>query len=209
MIHAWRRPRLAISLWAAFTLCVALSLPVYFKTYDRHYKAMKVEWTRAMFSGTEDVNRVRIGFTTREAQGLPSLLLRKTGLDERKPHHVLIALGISVLVLAVAWLLLSRGLPPEAQWLGWLALLPATQALSWFHVFLFVYPVLAVGAEIALRRDDRRAAWGFLACALLVGAVTNKTMGALGAELEMASIKLWGSLLGLWLFRRTVLAPGR
>ncbi len=202
LVQARKRKRLLASTAGCFVACGLLSLPIYFKSYDRHYKAMKVEWTRSMFSGTEEVANVRIGFTTREAQGLPSLILRKAGMDETEPAHVLAAIAFSALAIAVAWGALSRRLPPEVQWLGWLALLPAVQPLAWFHVFLFAYPVLAVSAELAIRQKNRKRLGAIAACALFIGAVTAKTLGQLGAELELWSIKLWGTLGAVWIFRR-------
>lgn len=210
MLHALaanpRRKRLVLSTVGVAALFIVLSLPVYYRSYNRHYGSMRDEWSKAMFSGTEDVNSVRIGFTTREVQGLPSFLLRKTGLEEKNSSHVLFAIAFSALFLGGVWFWFSRGLSASAQWIGWLALLPAVQPLAWFHVFLFTYPLLVIGAESALQSRSHRRFWGFLGAALLIGAVTVKTLGAFGMELEMASIKLWGSLLALGLFRSSVLA---
>lgn len=204
MLYAVRRKKFFATIAGVFALFLVLSLPIYFKSYERHYGHLRDEWAAAMFSGTEDVNSVRIGFTTREVQGMPSFLLRKGGLDERQPVHVLFATFLSLVTIGGAWAWVSRKLPPTAQWIGWLALLPAVQPLAWFHVFLFVYPLLALGAELALREnrvETRRWRFaGFVVCALLIGAVTAKTMGALGNELELASVKLWGTLGAVGLF---------
>jgi hypothetical protein len=200
LIHAWRRRRLALALAGCAVLFLVLSLPIYVKSYDKHSKAMRIEWAQAMFSGTEDVNSVRIGFTTREVQGLPSLLLRKGGLDEKNPAHVLGTIAFSAILLGGLWLWLSRNLSFHAQWIGWLALLPAVQPLAWFHVFLLAYPALAFAAEFAVRaRNGRRVALA-LVCTLLLGAVTAKTFGGVGAELELWSVKLWGAFGALALF---------
>ncbi|MBS1961287.1 MAG: DUF2029 domain-containing protein [Bdellovibrionales bacterium] len=204
MIHAVRRKKIFATTVGVGLLFVLLSLPIYFKSYGGHYGSLRDEWTSAMFSGTQDVNSVRIGFTTREVQGLPSFLLRKGGLDERQPVHVLFATFLSLVAIGGAWAWFGRRLPPLAQWIGWLALLPAVQPLAWFHVFLFVYPLLVLGAEIAIRENRRETRrWrfaGFVACGLLVGAITAKTMGPLGSELELASVKLWGTLGAVGLF---------
>jgi hypothetical protein len=204
LAHAWRRRRLAFALAGCFALFLALSLPIYVKSYDKHSKAMRIEWIQAMFSGTEDLNSVRIGFTTREVQGLPSLLLRKGGLDEKDPVHVLGAIAFSALFLGGLWLWLSRNLSYHAQWLGWLALLPAVQPLAWFHVFLFAYPALVFAAELAAQRGDVRRLGGLFFCALLMGAMTAKTLGVVGAELEFWSVKLWGTVGVLSVFFRLV-----
>jgi hypothetical protein len=202
-----RRPLLTTTAGVA-GLFVLLSLPIYFRSYDRHYGAMRNEWVSAMFSGTQDIHSVKIGFTTREVQGLPSLLLRKSGLDESQPVHILFATFLSVVLIGGGWLWFSRRLSLAAQWLGWVSLLPAVQPLAWFHVFLFAYPVLAIGAELALRENRREARrWkfaGFVFSALLLGAVTSKTLGPLGAELELCSVKLWGLLLAVGLFASVV-----
>lgn len=206
MIHALvarpKRKGLAVTVLLSGIFFILLSLPIYFKSYNRHYGALRDEWTTAMFSGTEDVNSVRIGFTTREVQGLPSFLLRKGGLDEKNSHHVLFSIALSTLLVGGFWYRLSRRLDARAQWIGWLALLPAVQPLAWFHVFLFTYPLLAFGAETALRAARPRLVWGFFGCALLIGAVTVKTLGSFGASLELFSVKLWGSLLAVWLFAK-------
>lgn len=204
MVHAVRRRRFGSAAIGVALLFVLLSLPIYFKSYDLRYGFMREEWVAAMFSGTDDVNSVRIGFTTREVQGLPSLLMRKTGLDEKQPVHVLFSTFLSVVLVGGGWLWFSRRLSTSAQWLGWIALLPAVQPLAWFHVFLFGYPLLAIGAELALKESRRESRnWrfaGFVVCGLLMGAVTAKTMGALGNELELCSVKLWGLLGAVGLF---------
>jgi hypothetical protein len=204
MAFAVKRRHFLRTMLGVLALFVVFSLPIYFKSYDRHYGLLREEWTAAMFSGTQDVNSVRIGFTTREVQGLPSFLLRKAGLDEKQPVHVLFATFLSVVLIGGGWVWLSRKLPPPAQWLGWITLMPAVQPLAWFHVFLFAYPLLAIGSEIAVRENRREARrWrfaGFAICALLIGAVTAKTLGPLGAELEFYSVKLWGLLAAVGLF---------
>jgi hypothetical protein len=205
LIYALKRKKLVRTVLVTGVLFFILSLPIYFKSYERRYGVMREEWTAAMFSGTQDVNSVRIGFTTREVQGLPSLLLRKGGLEEKEPMHVLFATALSFLLIGGAWAWFSRGLRPAAQWMGWIALLPAVQPLAWFHVFIFGYPLLVIGAEMALR-DQRKETrtWrfiGFFSAALLMGAVNLKTMGALGGELEFASVKLWGLLAAVVFFR--------
>lgn len=208
-----RRKKIVFSVVSTAALFIVLSFPVYYKSYSHHYAHLRDEWSGAMFSGTEDVNSVRIGFTTRDVQGLPSFLLRKTGLDERKSSHVLFSVFFSVFLLGGGWFVFSRTLSQSAQWIGWLALLPAVQPLAWFHVFLFTYPALVIGTEAAIR--DRRywSFWGFLVSGLFIGAITIKTLGAFGAELEMASIKLWGSLLTVFLFRlglvAKIMTPGK
>lgn len=203
LIYGWRRKKLAASLAGVVGICVVLSLPIYFKSYDRKYGAMRQEWVQAMFSGTQDVNAVRIGFTTREVQGLPSLILRKGKLDENEPRHVLLAIAFSVILIGGGWFFASRRLPPEAQWFGWLALMPAVQPLAWFHVFLFAYPVLVIGAERAIRRKRMLDFWIFFACVVAVGGITAKTLGATGLALEHWSIKLWGTLGAVALFARS------
>lgn len=197
-----KRKKVVVTAFFCGLFFLILSLPVYFRSYDRHYGALRDEWSAAMFSGTEDVNSVRIGFTTREVQGLPSFLLRKTGLDERKSSHVLFAITFSALLISGLWYALSRRLDSRAQWIGWLALLPAVQPLAWFHVFLFSYPLLVFGTEAALRSMRPRIALGFFVSTLMIGAVTEKTLGALGASLEFFSVKLWGLLLAVWLFHK-------
>ncbi len=197
-----RRKKLILSSFFIVLLFIALSLPIYFKSYNQHYGQMRDEWVEAMFSGTQDVNSVRIGFTTREVQGLPSFLLRNGGLDEKNSTHVLFAIGFSALFVGIGWSLLSRKLSPSAQWLGWLALLPAVQPLAWFHVFLFTYPLIAVGVEATLRDAKPKQFWKFFMAALLVGAVTVKTLGPMGSMLEMLSIKLWGSFMAVAIFRK-------
>jgi len=204
LFHALNRKRLAMSVFGTAAVFFVLSLPIYVKSYDRHYGAMRDEWVSAMFSGTQDVNSVRIGFTTREVQGLPSLLLRKAGFDEQKPSHVLFTTVFSFGFLAGAWAWLSRKRSATVRWVGWIALMPAVQPLAWFHVFLFAYPLLAFAGELAFlenRIDSRRErVVGLAVCALLIGAVGAKTMGELGNQLELASIKLWGLLGAVGIF---------
>ncbi len=207
LVYAWRRKKLAASVAGVVAICVLLSLPIYFRSYDRKYGAMRQEWVQAMFSGTQDVNSVRIGFTTREVQGLPSLILRKGKLDENEPRHVLLAIAFSVLLIGGGWIFASRRLPPEAQWFGWIALLPTVQPLAWFHVFLFAYPVLAIGAERAIRRRRTLDFWLYFACVVAVGGITAKTLGPTGLALEHWSIKLWGTLGAVALFARSFAIP--
>ncbi len=200
MVHARSRKKLGQAMLGCAALFAVLSLPIYLHAYDGRYGAMRTEWSKAMFSGTDDVDSVRIGFTTREVQGMPSLVLRKGGLDERNSVHVLGAIAFSMLLLGGLWFWFSRRLPAQVQWLGWLAVMPLVQPLAWFHVFLFVYPVLVVGAEAAIRRGKLRDFWILFGSALVVGAITAKTLGSVGLALEFWSIKLWGSLVAIVFF---------
>jgi hypothetical protein len=118
IVHSFRRRNFLSSALGVGILFVLLSLPIYFKSYERRYGLMREEWTSAMFSGTQDVNSVRIGFTTREVQGMPSLLLRKADLDEKQPVHVLFATLLSVVLIGGAWIWFSRRLPLGAQCSG-------------------------------------------------------------------------------------------
>ncbi|MBC7384736.1 MAG: DUF2029 domain-containing protein [Cryobacterium sp.] len=202
LLHSVKRKKIILNVLGVGALFIALSLPIYFHSYRGHYRALRTEWSAALFSGTSDVDRVRIGFTTREVQGLPSFLLRETGLDEKKPRDVLFAISVSTAFIVGFWIFLSRRLKPEVQWIGWLAVLPAVQPLAWFHVFLFTYPMLVFGAEEAMKNLRWRRVIGYGFCALLIGAVTAKTMGAAGSRLEFLSVKLWGSLAAICIFRK-------
>lgn len=202
LIHAGRRRNLFLQVLGGAVVFTVLSLPIYFRSYEGHSKAMRTEWAQAMFSGTEDVSAVRIGFTTREVQGLPSLLLRKGAGDEKNSKHVLFSIVISFIAITGFWWSLSRRLPSTARWIGWLALLPAVQALAWFHVFLFVYPLLVFGAESAIRAERFKSVALFFFSVFLIGAVTVKTLGEFGGAAELWSVKLWGTLLAAYLFSR-------
>jgi hypothetical protein len=78
--------------------------------------------------------------------------------------------------------------------------LPAVQPLAWFHVFLFAYPALAFAVEFAARSKNSRRLVLLFFCTLCLGAVTAKTLGWVGAELELWSVKLWGAFGALALF---------
>lgn len=204
LFHAVRRKRLVVNVLGTLGILVVLSLPIYFKSYGGRYGTMRDEWVSAMFSGTQDVNSVRIGFTTREVQGLPSLLLRKAGFNEQVPAHVFFTTIFSFGALALAWAWISRKRSAAIKWVGWIALMPAVQPLAWFHVFIFAYPLLAFAGEMAFqenRTDSRRERLVALAiCTLLIGAVGAKTMGELGNQLELASVKLWGLIGAVGIF---------
>lgn len=97
---------------ASALAAAALSLPLLTKVYGgigpEAFARLFADWSHAMFSGTTGVNSVRIGFTTREAQGFPSLLLRYfPGADETKPAHVLAAVAVCFAGVAALWRWLS------------------------------------------------------------------------------------------------------
>jgi len=174
---------------------VLLSLPVIALSYGFDVIGTAKAWVEAMFSGTQLIAGKRIGFTTRECQGFPGLLLRLLPLNEENRVHVMAATLVPVVAMFAGWkyaitrLRLSR----EDQWLGWLALMPVVQPLAWFHFFWFVFPV----AALAMARGDRRTRMVAAIGVLLVAAVTEKTLGSVGSALEMASIKSWGTLVCL------------
>lgn len=187
---------------AVFVLAIfsALSLPLLAKSYGFDVRALIGDWLHSMFSGTEAVNSVRIGFTTREAQGLPSLLLRKLSLDEANRTHLLACIFASFAAVTGFWVWRSRKLSLADQWLGWVALTPVVQPLAWFHFYIFAYPLIVVGANRAWIRRDIPVFSLYLASAFLIGAITEKTMGEVGLALEMWSVKSWGVLLAVTVF---------
>jgi hypothetical protein len=185
---------------ASIVLCIFLTLPILTVSYKGEIWTMAHDWLHAMFSGTETLQSVRIGFTSREAQGLPGFLIRVFHLDETERLHVMGSVLLSVLVTFGFWKYFSRTLNSRDRWWGWLALTPVVQPLAWFHFFIFAYPVLVVGSYRAWMKKDYLRFSLTIFAGVLVGAITQKTLGELGLALEMLSVKSWGVILGCILF---------
>lgn len=147
------------------------------------------DWWRAANSGNAAFGWDKI--LGRENQSFTALVLRgvfHAGLDPG-PWVLPTTAGLS-LVGAILWWRASRMLSNEIRLAGWLALVPLVHPLSWIHGFTWVFP-LAV-----LVRPGTLTWIGVL----MVGVLTEKTLGTAGLALELLSIKSWGVLL---LFRDT------
>ena len=179
----------------ALFAAVGLSIPLLW-FYGGHASALGADWIRAMFSGTHDIHSVRIGFTTREAQGLPSLFLRITGADESNPRVVLTAVAFAAILLAGIAARITRPYSFDLRFLVCLALTPLVQPLAWFHFYLFVLPVFAIALERSAqtRREHPKRLLAFILLGLALNAVTEKTLGDFGRTLEFAGIKTWATL---------------
>ncbi len=192
----WKRKDRLKLILGSFAIFYTLSLPIYFVSYERHYKWMKDEWIKACFSGVENKARGLVEFTNREAQGLPSLFFRQFYLDQENRWVVIGVVFGCLVVVAAFWAWLSRRLDFRTQWYGWLALLPVVQPLGWIHFFVFAYPLSILVLTRALQSRDRaKVAWTVFAI-ILIAAVTEKSFGkSFGGFLESWSVKSLGVLL--------------
>lgn len=206
----WKK--LKISHFASAFLALSfLSVPVWALSYDFSLQMMLSDWANAVFSGTQGVASKRIGFATRELQGLPPLLVRLFEVSESN-RSALTAIqlgtfaGLGGLFLAADRLFLRRRIGEFGVFMGWLALTPIVQPLSWFHFFWMAFPLLACAAEGALREGQRGALAMVVLSVLMVAAITSKTLGMTGLWLEMASVKMWGVflVLSVWILKERI-----
>jgi hypothetical protein len=161
------------------------------------------EWFQSMFSGTHDIQSVRIGFTTREAQGFPSLILRAMGWDEREKTNILLALFISIGAVLGGFFFFLKRLSPGNRTLLLLALTPLIQPLAWFHFYLLVFPLSVILISEFFRERNRRGLVLVFLCTFFLTAVTEKTFGEFGLMLEFGGVKTWATLgLALLFVRR-------
>jgi hypothetical protein len=198
----WSRPEFWRGVLSALLIVTVLSVPVVALSYGWDPVALLRDWLDAMFSGTRTIDGRRIGFMTRECQGLPAVMLRVFSMNEESRVHVLIATAVPVVAVFVGWKAAIRRyrLAPNDAWLGWLALMPVVQPLGWFHFFWMAFPVAAIAMDRALR--ERRKGLALATCLgiLLVAAATEKTLGSVGTALELAAVKSWGTLVCLACF---------
>ncbi|MGE0615712.1 MAG: glycosyltransferase family 87 protein [Bacteriovoracia bacterium] len=184
--------------WASTVLVLGgLSLPSLWVA-PRHSPAeLLASWSLAASSAGALFHNEKV--RGRDNQGLPALVLRvaKVPAIEHRTD-VYIAAGLALL-LGLAWFFYSQGARPLVRQAGWLALIPVVHPLAWFHLFVFAFPivVLAWDGAIAMRRQGWLAL--VLLATLLIAAFTQKTLGAFGLALEMASVKSWGVLLAMFL----------
>ena len=199
----WRNRLTLRAVLRTTALLILLSLPVAWLSYRLNLHLLMREWIDALFSGTQGIHARKIGFTTRECQGLPSFILRVFQLNEENRTHLLLSILGPAAVLFTGWKISTKSLSRSDQWLALLALTPLIQPLAWFHFFWMVFPVGVFAIDRALSARNRIALFVGSVGLVLVAAVTQKTLGSLGYAMEMASVKSWGTLICLGSFIMT------
>lgn len=126
----------------------------------------------------------------RDNQGITALVLRKAEIpaaDRSKEFWV--GLGVFALLWAVFLFYANRLRSDErAQWLGGLCIVAAVHPLAWFHTFVLCFPAAAV----VLGQKKNLLPW---LAVVMIALITRQTLGVLGAQLELSSIKGLGALL--------------
>lgn len=188
----WRFWREAVLTGVVF---LVLSLPLVL-LYRGDVSALLLDWKQAMFSGTVPKDSVQIGFMTREAQGIPSLLLKLLGWDEAQSLNVATATLMGASLSALIAVGSTWGREKSASFAVWLAMTPLALPLAWFHSYLMALPLFAL--ELKRAKDQRSLirSIGLLISILALVAVTEKTLGEWGLRLEHLGVKSWG-VLGL------------
>ncbi len=192
----WKFWREAVLSGLVFLL---LSVPLLL-LYHGDVSALLFDWKRAMFSGTAVKDSVQIGFMTREAQGIPSLLLKAFRWDETQSANVAIATGIGFVGAAVIAFVATWRRERQVSFAVWLAMTPLALPLAWFHSYLMALPLFAI--ELKRARDSRSVGRSIivLISILALVAITEKTLGEFGLRLEHLGIKSMGVLLLVILF---------
>lgn len=179
----------------------ALSLPVYLSSNSRTPGELVSHWAKAASSGGKLFRKEKI--RGRENQGLPALALRVLKVKSKRTEaDIVAAVGVAV-VLGSTWVVVSARLAGPERWSGWLALSAVIHPLAWFHLFAIAFPAVALSVERAFARRDRLAMILAVLGMSFVALVTKKTLGPVGAVLELASIKSIGVLLCLAALIRT------
>ena len=150
------------------------------------------QWRLAASSGQE------LGLLTlgRDNQGLPAFVLRLLGVSDQSgtPHFLLyLSLGFALPSIYL-WRRMSAFLSEDVTRAGWLLLCAAFQPMAWFHTFLFGIPAVSLSIIHAIHQKRSR----LLVCTIMscigMTMMTKKTLGPVGAFLEILSIKSWAAL---------------
>jgi hypothetical protein len=170
-----------------------LSVPALLVTPHHSPVRLVKTWAQAAASGGTAFGAEKV--RGRENQGLPAAALRLAKVPAEKTGADLLAFALIALALGSVWILVSRPLEREEKLVGWLALGAIAHPLAWFHQFVLVFPL----AIVSLDRAWRSRRWLSLTMSILgialIGLVTRRTMGNLGACLESLSVKSWGTIL--------------
>ena len=134
----------------------------------------------------------------RDNQGIPAAFDRSLNMPKDHKFELERKLALMILFLGTAiFLFLFRGLPKLEKSFFWLSAAVVLHPLAWFHLFVWTLPLLVWVTDKALQQKKYRY---WLLTPLLVGLVTEKTMGDLGKWLEFYSFKSWVVTLTLIYF---------
>jgi hypothetical protein len=183
-IEGLRRPK-----WILFGIIVATSMsaPVFYAEQTGSMLQLVKNWIEASQSG--ETWKHMLAVVGRPNQGLPILFRRIwPGVSE-----VWVALGM-ICFAVPTWFYLSRKLSRNERFFGYLALAVVTHPLAWFHSFVLAFPA-GVAAISRWRVAKKRWRFAIGVGVIGVGSITEKTFGAVGLEMELASIKSWAVLV--------------
>lgn len=171
-------------------------------------------WLQALSEGQEILGEA--GVRGKYNQGLPALFLRALDASQIHWHLDLWVTGMVAGLLAGFWWQHSKKMSFEAAWVGWLALVPVVHPLPFWYSFVFVFPLAVLCIDRAFFDRARvpgnfRRSFRILTFMGVAGvaAITSKTLGPIGAVLELASIKSVSTLLLLWIWARLCLREPR
>jgi hypothetical protein len=191
--NSFLRPK---TLFVILGILMLLSLPALWVLPTHHFRDLLSVW--AATAGKE--GNLQLGDKIRgwENQGVPALVLRIFEVPSSQTSADIWTSLVIGLGFGYAWHKISRNYRFFLRWVGWLGLTPVVHPLAWIHLFVFTFPLAAVSLEMSwLYFQAERSVWGLclsVAGILMIGCITEKTVGPMGHQLGLASVKSWGTL---------------
>jgi len=186
----WLKAKNTLKIVAIFGV---LSLPSIWAAPRHNPIELFKSWITAATSGGPEFGYEKIhGY---QNQGLPALVLRNLPAPSLSTYaDYSLSLLFSILLGAI-WYYYSARLNGLYKWVGWIGLAPVIHPLPWYHLFIFTFPLAVASLDAAKQtRDNKLIALGIMAC-VMIAAINETTLGPLGRNLELLSIKSWGTLL--------------
>lgn len=197
----WRRKEiqfLKTTLLLSISL-VAMTVPIAYFSYQGDGLKMFRQWKEAAMSGGVkfDGEKVR----GRDNQGLPAAILRQADVrGENSSYDTGVGLFFALVIGCLSVILRSkRETEPWEEGVSLLAWVPVIHPLSWFHVFVFAFPLCVVVLTKAKRKNELFLA---VTAVALVACVTKKTLPGIGSWAEMISVKSIGVVFCQALYHR-------
>lgn len=172
-----------------------LSIPAYSVMNDKNPMLLIRSWQSAASSGGQVIHGQKVETKSREVQGLPSIATRILGIQEESASSFMWISLVILIVVAAGWSAVSKSLSRTEAWLGWMGLSAVVQPLAWFHFFVLAFPLSVCALDRAWKSKKWLCFGLTFVGTLMIGAVTQKTLGAFGACAEQWAVKSWGVLI--------------
>jgi hypothetical protein len=148
-------------------------------------------WVGAAGSGGQGLGAIVV--RGQMNHGFTAGVLRALQIPSENTRADLITASALALLLSALWAYVSRHLPLQERWAGWLGVGLVSHPLAWHHSFVLAFPICALAMARAYDAGRKPLIALSVLATCMIGILLPEVLGpALVTPLELVSSKSWG-----------------